>query len=430
MKSFLRKLSISLVSILSLTDTFCQEEISYITNPVTLSTYLASVLEGNLGYIAASFDVSIAEADLKASKVFPNPEISLSYSNNQEQQLQMGQSLEAGIGYPVNLGNPRKAGIVLARTHYQLSQLVLEAYFQNLRADAALSYYAALRNQRVHGLQIEIYDQLKRLSDADSIRLNTGEATGLDALQSSLEARSQLTEVVQSKAEMQNSLLNLLMLQGKKFTGTIDQPADDFPFIQRHFILSELVNSALKTRADLLVAFKNNEVSEKYLHLLKAERAFEFNLEAGYAFNSIVRNEIAPAPEHHGLSAGLSFPIKFSGVNRGEIHAAELALKQSRTKYDDAILEITSEVMKAYNYYVAQNRKVEYYNQGLIDDANRILQGRIYSYQHGESGLLEVLNAQRTYIELQVNHIEALFEYSVAVIELERASGIWDLTSL
>jgi outer membrane protein, heavy metal efflux system len=430
MKSFFIKLSISMVFILPLTDTYCQEEISYTTNPVQLSTYLASVLEGNLGYIAASFDVSIAEANLKASKIFPDPELSLSYTNNQERLLQMGESLEAGISYPVNLGNPRKAGIFLARSQHELSQTVLEAYFQNLRADAAISYFSALRNQRMHELQKEIYEQLRRLSEVDSIRLKTGEATALDALQSSLEARSYLSEVFRSRTEMQNGFMDLLKLQGKKFSGTIDQPSDDFPFIKREFIISELVNSALGARADLLASIKNNEVAEKYLNLLKAERAFEFNIDAGYAYNSIVRNEIAPAPEHYGLSGGLSFPIKFSGLNRGEIRAAELALEQSRTRYDDAVLEITSEVMQAYNYYIAQNRKVENYNRGLIEDAGRILRGRIYSYQHGETGLLEVLNAQRTYTELQVNYIESLFEYTVAVIELERASGIWDLTPL
>ncbi len=49
------------------------------------------------------------------------------------------------------------------------------------------------------------------------------------------------------------------------------------------------------------------------------------------------------------------------------------------------------------------------------------------SGQKGETGLVEVLNAQRSYAELRMNHIEALFDYTVALINLEKASGIWDL---
>jgi len=429
MKRILRLMILSLLLLPAILNTaYSQQEISYVSNPVTLSRYLSGVMKGNLGYIAGQFNVSIVEAELKAAKMFPDPEVSLVYSNNEDRTLQMGQSVEAGIIYPVSLGNKRRAGISLARSQYGLSQAILDAYFQNLRADAALSYYNGLKYQKVYLLQKDIYDQISGLARADSIRLKTGEATKLDALQSSLEARSQMTEVYQSLAEMQNAFLNLIRLQGKIFSDTLDNPSDDFPYWQHDFELGELISIAIENRADLLIALKNMEVSEKNLNLLKANRAFEFSLEAGYSYNSIVKNEIAPAPEYNGISAGISFPLKFSGLNKGAIQAADLAVKQSQTAYEETELQITSEIIQAYNNFVAQNKKIERYNQGLVEDAGKILEGRIYSYQHGESGLIDVLNARRTYSELKLNHIEALFEYTAALIELERAAGIWDLT--
>jgi cobalt-zinc-cadmium efflux system outer membrane protein len=409
-------------------DAYCQKEINYRNNPITLSRYLSNVLSGNLGYIAGQFNVSIAEAEVKAAKVFPDPELFIAYSNNEDKTLQMGQSLETGISYAVSLGNRRGAGLALARSQYELSQFLLNAFFQNLRADAAFSYFTALRDQKIYQLQKDIYKQLSSLARADSIRLKTGEATGLDALQSSLEARSQMTEVFQSLADMQNASVNLMRLQGKKLSDTLDNPSDDFPWKQREFRLNELINNAIENRADLLVAIKNKEVSEKNLNLLKANRAFEFSLETGYSYNSIVKNEIAPAPAYNGLSAGIAFPLKFSSLNKGSVRAADLAVKQSQAIYAETEIQITSEVIKAYNNFVAQNNKVEHYNLGLVDDANRILQGRIYSYQHGESGLIDVLNAQRTYIELQLSYINALFDYAASLIELERSAGTWDLS--
>ncbi len=407
---------------------FSQQEISYISNPVSLSQYLSDVFKGNMGYIAGQFSVSIAEAELKASKMFPDPEISIAYANNEDTRLQMGQSVETGITYPISLGNKRGAGIELARSEHELSQLILDAYFQNLRADAALSYFASLRNQKIYQLQKDIYEQLSGLARADSIRLHSGESTDIDALQSSLEARSQQTEVYQSYADMQNAFFNLMLLQGKIFADTLDLPSDSFPYKQRDLNLGELINNAVQNRADLLLAIKNIEMSEKNLNLLKANRAFEFSLEAGYSYNSIVSNEIAPAPAYNGLSAGISIPLKFSSLNKGSLQAADLAVRQSQTTYEETELHISSEVIQAYNNLVAQNKKVEHYNLGLVEDASRILKGRIYSYQQGESGLIDVLNAQRTYTELQLNHLEALFEYTSALIELERSTGIWDLT--
>ncbi len=407
---------------------YSQREVSYTYNPVNLSGYLTEVSRGNLGYIASQFNVSISEAELEASKSFPDPEISFSYANNEDRRLQMGQAVETGISYPVNLGNKRKAGIALARSQHELAQLILDAYFQNLRAGAALSYFTCLKNRQIYLLQENIFKQLSGLARADSIRLVKGEATGIDALQSSLEARSQQTELFQSFSDMQNACIGMMLLQGKKISDTLDSPSDTFPYQQRDFDLRLLINRAVASRSDLLVAIKNNEVSGNNLKLLKANRAFEINLETGYSYNSVSYNEIAPAPAYSSINAGFAFPLKFSGLNKGSVRAASLAVQQSQLKYEETELQITSEVVQAYNNFITQNKKIEHYNLGLVQDANKILQGRIYSYQHGEKGLIDVLNAQRTYIELQLNHLNALFNYTAALIELERAAGIWDLT--
>ncbi|MFQ3574819.1 MAG: TolC family protein, partial [Cytophagales bacterium] len=60
-------------------------------------------------------------------------------------------------------------------------------------------------------------------------------------------------------------------------------------------------------------------------------------------------------------------------------------------------------------------------------DAKLVLDGKIYSYQRGETSLLEVLNAQRTFIGVQQAYYQTLFAYAAALVELERVVGIWDL---
>ena len=128
-----------LVFVLSTKLIWAQQEISYKSRPVSFPAFLSGVVKGNLGYIANQFNVSIAKAELKASQVFPDPEIALTYGYNEDRRLQMGQSFEAGLSYPVNTANRRGANIALARSNYELSEYLLDAFFQNLRADAALS---------------------------------------------------------------------------------------------------------------------------------------------------------------------------------------------------------------------------------------------------------------------------------------------------
>ena len=399
----------------------------YDTKPVSLSGFLRGVLKGNLGYIAEQFNVDIAKAEMKASRVFPDPELSVIYANNEDRKLQMGQSVEAGISYPVNAGNKRKAGINLARSQFELSELILESYFRNLLADAALSYFAGIRDREIYTLRVNMLKQVQELAQADSLRNVAGEISNLDALQSSLEARSFRSTVYESYAEMKNTFVNLMILQGKNLTDTLDLPSDTFNITRHDFNLSDLLDSAVLKRFDLMAAIKKQEISEKNLNLLNAERSFEFSIEAGYSYNSIVRNEIAPAPAFNGISAGISVPMKFSNINRGQVKAAEMAISQNAVLSRESELEIRTEVVRAFNKYTAQRQKVGHFNLGLIGDAQRILTGKIFSYQKGETNLIEVINAQRTYIGLQLDYIDALFEFTASLIELERAAGIWDI---
>jgi outer membrane protein, heavy metal efflux system len=395
--------------------------------PLTLNGYLENVRKGNLGYIASQMNVSISKAELAASRVFPDPEISVAYTDNQDSKLMMGKSVDAAISLPLNLGNKRGAGIALSKTQYELSELLLESYFQNLRAEAARAYYAAVRDKRLNSLVHETYEQMHKLSYADSLRLSTGEGSRIDAMQTDVEARSQLSQLYQSYSDMHNSFIEMVRLEGKRANDTIDYPSDNFPAAGINFDIADLTSGALKKRADLLAALKNNEVAENNIRLVKAVRAPDINLQAGYSYNSASYNEIAPAPKYNSVMAGISIPLKFSSLNRGAVRAAEYAAEQSEKIRKETEMQIISEVVMAFNNFEAQKQKINLYLSGIVSDAQKILDGRIYSYQRGETGLVEVLTARKNYIELQKNYIFALYDYASALIDLELASGIWEI---
>jgi cobalt-zinc-cadmium efflux system outer membrane protein len=418
---------IGALSVVAVNVLFAQNQPSVKADSLSLHLFLTNVSKGNLGYIAQQFNVPIAQAQLRAARVFDDPELSVNYSNNQDQTMKMGQSWQAGLSYPINLGNKRGANIGLARSQYELSQLTLDDYLFNLRADAALGYYSTLKLQKIYLLQKDTYDQLLKLAKADSLRHADGEASELDAMQTALEARSQLNAVSSSRADMENAIADLATLQGKPAAQTASFPSDDFPLEPHDFFLPKLIAQAQQNRGAIKMAIKNREISEKNLRLLRANRAFEFNLNAQYAYNSVVKNDIAPAPSYNTLSAGISIPLKFSNLNRGALHAAQLTVEQNKKEVEDTQLQIESEVTKAYNSYLAAKKQIDQYHTGLIESARKILEGRIYSYRRGETGLVDVINAQHTYNDLRNDYLEIVYGYVSALIELERAAGIWNI---
>jgi cobalt-zinc-cadmium efflux system outer membrane protein len=247
----------------------------------------------------------------------------------------------------------------------------------------------------------------------------------IDAKQSKVEAGILHNELHQAEAEWKNALNQILLMLGKMNNDTLFVPIGDFNNTLKAFDLNKLITSALNNRSDLMVALKNKEVSQKNLRLARKERRMDVDLKLG------IENAYLPiggSPVASGITAGVSFPLKFSNLNRGEIKIAQYQINQAEMLYRQVELQVKSQIMNSYNLYTAYCKQVDNFDDGLLEAAKNVKKGKIYSYERGETSLLEVLNAQRTYNEIQVAYYESLFNRAAALVDLEKAAGIWDIS--
>jgi len=172
---------------------------------------------------------------------------------------------------------------------------------------------------------------------------------------------------------------------------------------------------------------QNIDVANKALKVAQREKNSDVTVSLELGHNAEVKNEIAPAPSYNSLTAGISLPIPFSKLNRGSINAAKQRVRQASLEYDQAALQVQNEIMKAYYDYESAAKQVLHFENGLLRQAQEVLKGKIYSYNRGDTSLLEVLNAQRTYNEVQGQYYQAVFDYDSALINLEKSAGIWDI---
>lgn len=399
---------------------FAKRQIDY-------TTYIGLVGKNNLQYSAEKFNVNIAEANILSARIFPDPQLGFGYLDNGQRRMNMGYGFNSELSWTLELGGKRKARIDLAKNEAQLTSLLLEDYFRNLRADATLGYLLTIQNRHLLDVQINSYQQMKKLAEADSIRFKLGAITQVNARQSKLEAGTMLNQVYAAQADLKTSLANLSLLLGQKHADTLWYPKDEFTGFDRTFVLADLILAAQNNRADLKAALQQKSVSQSTLALAKANRAIDLGLSTGVAYNSYVRNIIAPTPSFTTVNAGISIPLKFSNNRPGELRAAQYGMMQAEQLYRQTELTIQTEVTQAYYTYEAAQKQVLQFNTGLLAEAKAILEGKIYSYQRGETSLLEVLDAQRTYNEVQQNYYQTLYSHAAALVELERAVGIWDI---
>lgn len=413
-------LNISTVSNAQIDTTFTRVKMNY-------PDFLSLVNKNNLGYAAEKFNVNIAEANVEASKVFPDPELAIGGHDNGQRRMQMGYGFSTELSWTLELGGKRKARINVAKSNSELTIALLEDYFRNLRADATLNYLTSLKQKEIFKVQLTSFTILKNIAVADSIRFKLGSITEIDARQSKLEANSMLNDVYQSEADWKTALLELGTLTGNQKADSLYLPIGDLTKFDRLFDLNELIVSAENNRADLLAALKNKNVSEDVLKLAKANRVLDLGLNMGVESASVVTNIVAPTPSSNTVSMGINIPLKFSNRYKGELKAAEYSVQQADVLYKQTELQIQTEVRKAWFNYLTTQKQVGQFNTGLLADAQRLLDGKIYSYKRGETTLLDVLNAQRTFNETQLNYYETLYNYAAALVELEKTAGIWDI---
>ncbi|MNQ26061.1 Cobalt-zinc-cadmium resistance protein CzcC precursor [compost metagenome] len=413
-------LNISTISNAQIDTTFTRVKMNY-------PDFLSLVNKNNLGFAAEKFNVNIAEANIEASKVFPDPELAIGACDNGQRRMQMGYSFSTELSWTLELGGKRKARINVAKSNNELTKALLEDYFRNLRADATLNYLASLKQKEIFKVQLTSYTILKNIAVADSIRFKLGSIAEIDARQSKLEANAMLNNVYQSEADWKTALLELGTMTGNQKADTLYSPIGDLKKFDRVFDLNELIVSAQNNRADLLAALKNKNVLQDVLKLAKANRVLDLGLNMGVESASVVTNIVAPTPSSNTVSMGISIPLKFSNRYKGELKAAEYSLQQADVLYKQTELQIQIEVRKAWFNYLATQKQVRQFKTDLLADAQRLLDGKVYSYKRGETTLLEVLNAQRTFNETQLNYYETLYNYAAALVELEKTAGIWDI---
>jgi cobalt-zinc-cadmium efflux system outer membrane protein len=246
----------------------------------------------------------------------------------------------------------------------------------------------------------------------------------IDAIQSKLEAGILYNDLILSESEWRNSLVTLTTFAGIANNDTLLVPADQFQDSCRVFSLETLISAAVENRSDLLATMKDRDIAGNMLDLVKSGRRADIDLSVGVS-NSILNDGVSPPLR--GISGGIQIPLKFSNFNKGEIRMYEYGISQAEKIYQQVYLQIISEVTMAWNLYYAFCRQVENFENGMLGQASDVMSGKIYSYKRGESSLLEVLNAQRTYNDIQMAYYEAVHDRATALINLELSAGIWDI---
>ncbi|MDE7141516.1 MAG: TolC family protein, partial [Muribaculaceae bacterium] len=267
----------------------------------------------------------------------------------------------------------------------------------------------------------ESCDYMFQLCRSDSLRYLSGEITEIEYRQSRLEAVTLLNEVCDQDAAYHSALVDLNMFIGES-ADTLNIPEGNWDGLKRDFSLAGLLETGMRENPQLMAAAKNVEVCSKAYRLERVGRRPDIGLSLSYE-----RDWQGFRPRIQYAKVGVSIPLPFSNTNKGALRSAEYRIEQASVMEREAGLRVQSGITQAWYSFEAQRKKVARYQSGVLDDARKVLDGTVYMYQRGETGILDVLIAQRSYNQTHQDYLETMKGYVSALVSLEKACGIWDI---
>jgi len=381
----------------------------------TLDQILALLAGNNPVLAGAKARRESAGAALTTARAYPNPE------------LEAGGGSSTGIGpgalngpnqalflaQPLDLPFVRSARREVAEAGILSADAANRQVWLTVRAQASQAFYEILRRQAELAIAFDNETLLSQIREKVGIKVDVGEAPRYEAVKAEAELLNavKLRETAAIRVEDARSALRALYgpvlpadfaVEGELpvLNGTIPDLA-----ALRERVLAHQPALA-QTRAEVVKAGARLQLEEKL-------RYPQPTLKAGV--------ERDPGLEQWRVA--IAVPLPLWNQRQGPIGEARADLRQSEAAAVAQELAVLRELEAAYNRFRVAHRQVETFEGGLLKEAESALKVAEAAYRLGERGILDYLDAQRTYRAVRNDFLNARFDRQAAWIDLERLTA-------
>ncbi|MGB3628889.1 MAG: TolC family protein, partial [Terracidiphilus sp.] len=258
-----------------------------------------------------------------------------------------------------------------------------------------------------------------KIIDISSARLKAGDIAQIDF------DRIDLLRV-QYESELQTAIVNLrtakiALLQLLDDRTPVDQFDVDgtFDFSDSLDPLDTFRDAALAARPDLQAALETIQQSETNHKLAVSNGSTDPTFSAWYTWNSSNNNP-------NGLQTiggSVNIPLRIFDRNQGEKKRTEIDIERSREASEAARAQVFSDVDTAYELVRSNIALLKPYKARYNDEALRVRDTVTYAYQHGGASLMDFLNAQSDFRQVQLAYAQLIGAYLTAAGQLNLAVG-------
>jgi cobalt-zinc-cadmium efflux system outer membrane protein len=371
---------------------------------------VAVAVKQNPRLSAAAREVAAARESVRSARALANPELTFIPNltrGGSDEELLLRQPLE------LNGTRSARAGIASAQLRQTQAQAVVE--LRALVFETKTSYYGLAQARELLTVS---QDLLKSAEEFDRItrrQVEEGLRPGIDRTQTGIEVTraQQQAMLAASRVRAAEAALNTLLGQAPDQAIPTLSPLIFSPVKPD---LEAVAREALAQRAEIQAQEAVRDASRGEARLARAQGRPD--LVPQFRAESVTRS--GPDP---GIGLGISLPLFDYGSRRHRIRQAEETTRAQTDRIEGTRNDVRRDVEQAIARLQGSDSVVASYQQGLLDQARKLLEASRAGFQSGLTSVVGVLEAQRTYRSVLIEYTNALVEHALARAELERAVG-------
>lgn len=355
----------------------------------------------------------------------PNPQFTLSVDGNQVAPHNgvwtpfKGTTEQPNFSYLHEREHKRELRLESAQEGTRITQSQHEDLERNMVFALRTAFVGTLEAKFVLDLaraDLDYYDHIIEISRS---RFNAGNLAQIDL------DRIELLRV-QYESEIETAIVNLRTAKIQLLQLLNDHtPVDQFdvtgPFDYSDALqpLETYRDAALAARPDLQAALQTIQQSETNYKLAVANGSTDPTFAGWFTNNSSTNNPNGPDT----IGASVSIPLRIFDKNQGEKKRTQIDVDRSRQAEEAARAQVFSDVDTAYELVRSNIELLKPYKAKYNDQALRVRDTVTFAYEHGGASLMDFLNAQSDYRQVQLAYAQLLGAYLTASGQLNLAVG-------
>ena len=370
-------------------------------------------LEKNPSISSALSSIDIAKGELRAAKAYPNPDLEFFLARGKSRggnntDAEIGIAVTQPIEWPLKRHYRRKA----AEEEIKAVEFEKEAVKIELIFTTKQLYYLILLAKKDVEIAKQNLETSKTLLSIIERRVELGESRELDFIKSRVETLN--FERALTRAETNLGAVKAIL--NRFLSNSLEKDFDVDDELTTPSTISGLDDIAQKmSDFNPQLNAQKAEISRAGFSILEQKhlRVPDIFLQGFY------EREIDRISTGGGV--GISIPLWYQ--NQGGIQSARA--EERKASFDLKLLEIETgnRLEDEYKNYKIAFDQSKIFSGELLDRAKRSLEIAQFSYEQGEIGLLDVLDALRTYRDTLSEYYEVLYEFYISQITLEKIAG-------